>query len=133
MLVGARKPVVKPSKLSLASHSSWGNQQAGLAPGAIESPAEFPPLGAVPTRKRQQQQQPGAQQQQPGTWQQQPGAQQQQPGSWQQQQPGAQGKRKERKQVPSNSIRDLSARQTKRREEMSTGEGMNIAHMYVII
>ena len=121
MLVGARKPVVKPSKLSLASHSSWGNQQAGLAPGAIESPAEFPPLGAVPTRKRQQQQ--------PGTWQQQPGAQQQQPGSWQQQQPGAQGKRKERKQVPSNSIRDLSARQTKRKEEMSTGEGMNIAHM----
>ena len=97
---GSRKPAVKPSKLSLASHTTWGNQQSGLAPGAIESPAEFPPLGAAPAGKRQQQQQPGAHQ----------------------------GKRKER-QVPSNSIRDLSARQARRTEEMTYVEGKSLSAM----
>ena len=101
---GGRKLAVKPSKLSLTSHTTWGNQQSGLAPGAIELSAEFPPLGAAPAGKRQQQQQPGAHQ----------------------------GKRKER-QVPSNSIRDLSARQTRRQkpveEEETSDEGM--MYMYI--
>ena len=61
MLVGGggRKPTVKRIKLPLVSHTPWGNQQSGLAPGAIKSPAELPPLGAAPAGKRQQQQ-PGA-------------------------------------------------------------------------
>ena len=94
---GNRKPAdIKPSNLSLASHATWGNQQQPeLAPGAIQSPAEFPPLEAPATRAGKRQQQPGL---------------------------PRQGKRKER-QVPSNSIRDLSTRQTRRQnpveEEMS--------------
>ena len=92
---GNRRFVVKPSKLSLASHARWGNQQNELAPGAIESPAEFPPLGAPGPNGKRQQQQPG---------------------------PPHQGKRKER-QMLSNSIRDLSTRQAKRTEEMTYSEG----------
>ena len=97
---GNRRPAVKPSKLLLASHARWGNQQNELAPGAIESPAEFPPLGVPDSNGKRQQQQPG---------------------------PPHQGKRKER-QVPSNSIRDLSTRQTRRQrpikeEKTSDDEG----------
>jgi hypothetical protein len=96
---GGRKPANKPSKLSLASHSTWGDQQPELAPGAIQSPAEFPPLGApATTGGKRQQQQSGPPRQ-----------------IWRE--------RKERPQVPSNSIRDLSTRQAKRTEEITFVEG----------
>ena len=94
--VNGRKTANKPSKLSLASYSNWADQQPVLPPGAIQSPAEFPPLGAPATAAGKRQPQPV--------------------------QPH-QGKRRERPQVPSNSIRDLSTKQTKRTEEMTFIEG----------
>ena len=106
----SRKPAdIKPSKLSLASHATWGNQQQPeLAPGAIQSPAEFPPLEASATRAGKRQQQPGL---------------------------PRQGKRKER-QVPSNSIRDLSTRQTRRRspvEEETSDESMTYYNSIIVL
>ena len=94
--VNGRKPANKPSKLSLASHTTWADQLPELPPGAIQSPAEFPPLGAPATAAGKRQ----PQHVQPH-----------------------QGKRRERPQIPSNSIRDLSTRQTKRTEEMTFIEG----------
>lgn len=77
MLTG-RQTAAKPSKLH------WGEREQGLAPGAIESPAEFPPLGAAPVGKKQR--------------------------------PGPQPKPRGR-QIPSNSIRELSSRQMRKNDE----------------
>ena len=105
--VNGRKTAVKPSKLSLASYTTWADQQPELPPGAIQSPAEFPPLGAPATAAGKRQQQPV---------------------------PPHQGKRRERPQEPSNSIRDLSTRQTKRTEEMMFIEGKVVdLHTHVLL
>ena len=84
--LAGKRSEARPSKLK------WGDEEdSGLAPGAIESPAEFPPLGASPKGKRKKQRS------------------------------GSQSKQKER-QVPSNSLRDLSSKQTRRREEVKSLE-----------
>ena len=84
--LAGKRSEARPSKLK------WGDEEdSGLAPGAIESPAEFPPLGASPKGKRKKQRS------------------------------ASQSKQKDR-QVPSNSIRDLSSKQTRRREEVKSQE-----------
>lgn len=90
--LAGKKSAARPSKLP------WGNDNSGLAPGALESPAEFPPLGAMSKGKKQRD-------------------------------GGSRGggvrpakvEQKER-QVPSNSIRDLSLKQTERKKEISATE-----------
>ena len=82
--LAGKRSGVRPAKLR------WGDEEEpGLAPGAIESPAEFPPLGASAKGK----------------------------GRKKQQRSSSQSKQHER-QVPSNSIRYLSSKQTKRKEEV---------------